>query len=86
MWYVVLCFLVRFQYSYHFKSFVEVSVCSLNVLLEVVKDFVKNLNFFPRYMQCCSSAYLSVIMAILNFLVAPQQLRDCLEKAIVQQE
>lgn len=72
MWYVVLRFLVRFQYSYDFKSLVEINGCSLCVLLEDVKDFLKNLNFLPRYMQCYSSAYLSVIMAILNLLVAPQ--------------
>lgn len=78
MWYVVLWVLVRFQYSYDFKSLVEIKVRSLNVLLEGVKDFVRNLNFLPRYMQCCSSAYLGVIMAVLNFLVAPQYLRDYL--------
>jgi len=33
-----------------------------------------------------SSGYLGVIMAILNFLAAPQQSRDYLEKAVVQQE
>lgn len=86
MQYVVLRFLVRFQFSYDFKSLVEINVCSLNVLLEDVKDFAKNLNFLPRYIQCSSSAYLGVIMEILNFLVAPQQLRDYLEKAVVQQE
>lgn len=86
MWYVVLWFLLRFQYSYGFKSLVEINVCSVNVLLEDVKDFVKNGNLLPRYVQCYSSAHLGVIVAILNFLVAPQQLRDYLEKAVVQQE
>lgn len=45
----MLWFFVRFQDSEDLKSLVEINVCSLNALLEDVKDFVKNQSSLPRY-------------------------------------
>lgn len=54
--------------------------------LECFAGGYEGFGLIPRCRQCCSNAYLGVIMVILNFLVSPQQQRYDLKKAIVQQQ